>query len=118
MAFHLDFGKKGEDLAAVYLEGQLYRILHRNWTMGKKEIDIIALHDGLLVFVEVKTRHSSDLYWPETAVNKKKQRFLETAAQVFMEQYSHDFRDVRFDVIAITFSGETEYELVHFDDAF
>lgn len=118
MAFHLDFGKKGEEIAARYLEGLPYQILERNWKLRHKEVDIIALYDELLVFVEVKTRNSSEVFWPETAVDWKKRRFLEAAAEVFMEQYPKAFRDIRFDIIAITFSGDTEYELMHFEDAF
>ena len=49
MSESLTLGKKGEDLAAGHLKGKGYRILHRNWKSGKKEIDIVAENDMLRI---------------------------------------------------------------------
>ena len=56
MCDHIYTGRRGEDLAAMYLLTKHYNILHRNWRSGHKEIDIIAKDAGTLVFVEVKSR--------------------------------------------------------------
>ena len=42
MAAHNELGKEGEDLAAAWLAGKGYKILHRNWVQHPHEIDIIA----------------------------------------------------------------------------
>ena len=118
MAFHLDFGKKGEEIAAAFLEGKGYCILHRNWKAGAREVDLIARDGEYLVFAEVKTRQANTPIYPETAVDAAKQRHITSVAERFMEQYAESLFDIRFDIIAITFQNETDYELLHFDDAF
>lgn len=57
MAEHNELGKWGEDEAARFLQRKGFSILERDWRVGKRDLDIIALkEDGkLLVFVEVKT---------------------------------------------------------------
>jgi putative endonuclease len=118
MASHIALGKKGEQIAQNYLDQQQYRILHTNWRWKQKEIDIIAERDGCLVFFEVKTR-ISDLYgWPEEAVHGKKRKYLQLAAEVFLERSATLPDAIRFDIIAITFTSGEAYELEHFEDAF
>lgn len=48
-------GKRGEDLAAEYLQQQGFSIVDRNYWKPWGEIDIIARREGELRFVEVKT---------------------------------------------------------------
>jgi putative endonuclease len=117
MSKHNKIGIKGEQIAADYLLNKGYIILHRNWRWGKKEIDIIAIKDNILVVVEIKTRSGSDLLFPEESVNRKKQGFLKEAATVFMDenpQYIH----LRFDIISILMDGGLVKEIVHFEEAF
>lgn len=52
---------RGEDLAAKFLKEKGYKIIDRNFRKGYGEIDIIAVKDKILVFVEVKTR-TGNLY--------------------------------------------------------
>ena len=49
-------GRRGEELAAGYLEAQGMRIVDRNWRCPEGEIDIVALDGDALVIAEVKTR--------------------------------------------------------------
>lgn len=53
-------GRRAEKAAAVYLEMRGYEIIERNWRRPRCEIDIIALKDGVLHFVEVKYRHNDE----------------------------------------------------------
>ena len=111
-----ELGKLGEDLAVNYLIDNGYQILERNWRSGHKEIDIIALKDGVLAIVEVKTRKSDDYGEPEIAVGITKQRMLIWAADAYV-RYKNLNVDVRFDIISIVISdGEPEIE--HIEDAF
>ena len=52
MAIHNKVGTEGEDLAAAWLLEKGYEILHRNWRHSYFEIDIIALKNKMLHFVE------------------------------------------------------------------
>lgn len=78
MAEHNELGKWGEDEAAHFLQRKGFSILERDWRVGKRDLDIIALkEDGkLLVFVEVKTRRNDVYLQPEEAVNTTKMRIL------------------------------------------
>ena len=61
MSKTINLGNKGEDLAAEMLAEKGYVIISANWRDKHKEIDIIAMDDDTLVFVEVKTR--SENFW-------------------------------------------------------
>jgi putative endonuclease len=110
-------GVKGEQTAADFLLNKGYAILHRNWRSGKKEVDIIAHKDDIVVIVEIKTRSSSHFAFPEDAVNKKKQEFLKLAAEAFMDA-NRQYLNYRFDIVSVIVDGNTIKEIVHFEEAF
>ena len=56
MAYHNELGRWGEDVAASYLRQLGYTILHRDWDYRHRDLDIVAVDDGVLVIAEVKTR--------------------------------------------------------------
>lgn len=112
-----DLGKKGELIARDFLEKNEYEILECNWRSGNAEIDIIASHDNIVIFVEVKTRSNESFGKPETFVNQKKQRLLSYAGLNYMDQKKHEW-EVRFDIIAISFRSPQEYKIKHIKDAF
>ena len=88
MAAHNDLGHKGEDMAAKYLQEQGYFILERNWmNKGRKELDIIATKDDVIVFVEVKTRKVGSVTTPISAVDDKKQRRICLAADSYLKSH-------------------------------
>ena len=55
-------GTEGERQAAEYLEARSFRILERNFRCTQGEIDIIGVHEGYLVFVEVKYRKNGQAH--------------------------------------------------------
>jgi len=101
MARHLSLGKQGEEGAAHYLQQKGFEILHRNWRHSHYEIDIIALKNGVLHFVEVKLRTSAKFGLPEEAVDKRKFRRLLNAADEFLHLHPQ-YRHVQYDIVAIT----------------
>ena len=117
MAKHSKIGVKGEEIAAGFLLNKGYIIVHRNWRSGKKELDIIAVKGDLLVVAEIKTRTSFDFGYPEEAVNRKKQKFIKTAAEAFI-QANPRYLNIRFDIISILIEGEQVKEIMHFEEAF
>jgi len=116
MALHNDLGKQGEVIAKEYLEAKGYEILDENWTHGKAELDLIAYKDRIMVFVEVKARTSIALGEPEDFVDIAKQKQMELASAEYIEIMNHQ-NDIRFDIIAITFT-KNSYTLNHIEDAF
>lgn len=119
MAEHNDLGKWGEDEAALYYEDRGYEILERDWKVGKRDIDLIALTEdkNTLVFVEVKTRQNNDLQEPEEAVDVKKMRNLAIAANAYVKLHGLDM-DVRFDIISVIGKCSCVESIECFEDAF
>lgn len=117
MAAHNELGKRGEAIAKDYLENLGYRILNMNWKYGRAEVDVIASQDGKLIFVEVKTRSSTDYGEPEDFVCTKKEKQLEWASSAYIEQRNHQ-GEIRFDIIAIVFENKDLYKINHIEDAF
>ena len=117
MATHNDLGRAGEGIAKQYLEHNGYEVLEENWTFGKAEVDLIVYKDGIMVFVEVKTRTSVAFGQPEDFVHKAKQKQMELASIEYIELMNHQ-NDIRFDIIAITFTKNKNYNLNHIEDAF
>lgn len=95
-------GRAGEDLALATLKRHGYKILERNYTTPLGEIDLIARHQGMLVFVEIKTRQSQAFGTAREAVSVGKQARLRRIAQYYLNQQRGRGQKVRFDVVAIT----------------
>jgi len=105
-------GKEGEDRAARFLVKQGYRILERNYSTKSGEIDLIALHEGAVVFVEVKTRTNSAYGAPELAVTPRKQLRMVKAALGYIKYKKLHQVPCRFDVVAITSEREQDVALI------
>lgn len=115
-----DIGSWGEDEAARMLAGKGYRILGRRVRFGPKdEIDIVARHAEVLVFVEVKTRADEDFGRPLASVNRAKRRAQSRAAMRYMRRLHPRPPYFRFDVVEVvrdTPSGAPEIR--HIESAF
>lgn len=97
----LVFGKRGEKAAEEYLKKQGYRILKRNYRTKVGEIDLIAEHNNILVFIEVKSRTDAALEHPFMAVTPKKQKKIAQTARSFLAQNKVGDRQIRFDVVSV-----------------
>jgi putative endonuclease len=93
-------GQKGENRATDYLKNEGYKILVRNWTWGKYEIDIIAEKDNMVVFVEVKSRSEDYLDDLIKIVTPAKQKSIIFAADGYIRKFKID-KESRFDVLFI-----------------
>jgi putative endonuclease len=109
-------GREGENAACAWLEARGFRILARNFRAGPGEIDVIAAGEGVLAFIEVKSRSRSAFADLEYSVNgKKRARILETS-KIFLRrnrQYSEE--RLRFDVIYVEGSAAI---IRHLESAF
>jgi putative endonuclease len=106
-----------EDLACSYLRGKGYKILDRNVYRMRKELDVVALDRGTVVFVEVKGRRSSRFGLPAEAMGRTKRRRLVEAARAYIKDKRLMDRPCRFDFVAITFeSGKPK--ISHIENAF
>ena len=78
-------GRCGEDRAAAYLEEGGYKIIRRNFRSYRSEVDLIAVKDDEIVFVEVKARRSRRFGNPKYAVTPKKQRKISMVALYYLK---------------------------------
>jgi putative endonuclease len=112
-------GQRGESAAARFLRKQGYTIVSRSDRGRLGEIDIVAVDERTVVFVEVKTRRSHEAGHPADAVHDEKQRRLTRLALAFLKR--HDLLEcrARFDVVAVTWPDDKGKPLIeHFRDAF
>jgi putative endonuclease len=117
-------GQNAEDLCAARLEALGWRVLARNWRIKAGEIDLIALCGPVLVIVEVKAHHLGSRHGPTApvlAVGPNKQRRIRRLASAWIAGHGRrvGFRDVRFDVVGITFDREGQVAAYdHLENAF
>jgi putative endonuclease len=108
-------GRRGEAIAALYLELSGYRIVARNQRLGPLEIDLVAERDAVTCFVEVRLRRRSTFGSALESVRSHKRRRLREAARRYLAR--HPGRRCRFDVVAIDWRPGTGLELTHVRDA-
>ena len=117
MATHNDLGKKGEIIALNFLKENGYQILETNYRFSRAEIDIIAIYEKVLIFIEVKTRSKNLFGNPEDFINARKLELMMDAAYNYMEKIGHE-GEIRFDVISILMPKNGQMHFDHFKDAF
>lgn len=110
------FGRWGEQAAASYLQARGYTLLAHNLRTPHGEIDLLMSKDGSLIFVEVKTRRSTQFGPPEGSVTRTKQAHLIAAAEAHMQTQPAE-TDWRIDVIAVYRQPGGEIEITHFENA-
>ena len=120
MAAHNELGKKGEEIAAGFLEAKGYHILDRNYRFRKGEIDLVALRiePAELVFVEVKTRSSDQWGYPEEAVTDAKKKILYKTVDAYLYEKNMWTVPNRFDIIAVNMQDPENPLIHHIEDAF
>ncbi|WP_297001797.1 YraN family protein [uncultured Dialister sp.] len=112
------FGREGEALARSYLENKGYRFLSANFRTAHSEIDLIMDDGGVLVFVEVKSRHNRRYGEPVEAVNPFKQRHIRLGARAYVLKRNITDRRIRFDVVEVMVPREGEPRFLHTRNAF
>jgi len=114
--FNSKTGKQGEDIAVETLRTKGYVIQERNWRNKFGELDIIAKKDGVLVFVEVKTKTGEIFGLPEEMVGKGKLQKVRNMATVYMNGKE---TPCRIDVVAVVLSEDGQVtRLTHYENVY
>ena len=111
------FGELGERVAERWLTARGWRVVHRRFRSGHRDIDLVVERDALTAFVEVKTRRGDTFGDPVEAVNWKKQRELGRSARVWVDRHGRPGQAYRFDVIGVLFDG-SRVRIRHVEHAF
>ena len=94
-------GSAGEDLACRYLAEKGYEILERSFRCRSGEIDVIAMKNGEMAFVEVKTRTGRVFGYPADAVDNTKLARMKKCAEYYLMMTERICDSVRLDVIEV-----------------
>ncbi|WP_457962697.1 YraN family protein [Arthrobacter sp. D1-29] len=106
-------GRRGEELAAGYLESVGMLVVERNWRCPDGEIDIVALDADALVIAEVKTRRSLDYGHPFEAVGPEKLARLHRLGSAWCRDRELHMPLRRVDVISVLDDGVAEPLVEH-----
>lgn len=111
-------GNYGEALARAFLAERGYLHLESNWHCSHGEIDIITQDQNTLVFVEVRTRHSTTTESAFASITPRKREKIIASAHLYLEthQYPHD-TDWRIDIIAVSLTPSRKEIVEHIEDA-
>lgn len=112
---HLETGRLGESLAERYFRGKGWTILGRNIRVRFGELDLVALDEGELVIVEVRTRSIGKVLPAEETVGPRKLKILVRSGRIFVEKcrWSGPWR---IDLLGINLDPGGSAELVHLAD--
>ena len=113
-------GNDGENIAVKFLKSKKYIIHTTNYSNRYGEVDIIAEKDGVVAFIEVKTRKNSKFGRPSDYVTLAKQQRIVSAAEYYVH-YNGVTEKLRFDIIEVLTGDNIDnpkYYVNHIEDAF
>jgi putative endonuclease len=113
-------GLDGEVAALEHLLAKGYRILEHRFRVARFEVDLIAEREGVVVFVEVKTRRGMRHGQPAEAVTWERRREMGRVAQVWADRHGGmGGRVLRFDVVEVLQTRDGGVVVTrHIEDAF
>jgi len=111
--------RRGERAAERHVRKLGYKIVARRDRGRLGELDLVAVDDRTIVFIEVKTRRSHDAGRPDEAVGSEKQRRLTRLALAYLKRHDLLEHPARFDVLSVTWpDGVKRPTIAHFKNAF
>ncbi|MET0136226.1 MAG: YraN family protein [Kibdelosporangium sp.] len=113
-----ELGRRGEVLAARYLQSKGLKLLSRNWWHKDGELDLVLADGGLVVFCEVKTRAGTGFGAPEEAVDERKARRIRKLAHAWLSEFRIPWCETRFDIVAILWEPSGPPRVRHIEGAF
>jgi putative endonuclease len=112
-------GRWGERKAVKYLKGKGYSVLALNYRCKVGEIDaVMSTPEGVIVFVEVKSRRKDGLWRAVDAVNKEKRRKIAAVAKYFKKRYNCTDLISRFDIVTVVLDEKKKPIITHYENAF
>jgi putative endonuclease len=113
-------GRDGESRAAAFLEASGFKIVARNVRSRYGEVDLVALEDQTIVFIEVKTWSVYTFDSLSYGISPGKQRrIIETAKYFLSVHREYNSMAIRFDVVFISSAAMTDPgKIIHLRAAF
>ena len=112
-------GRWGEKRCERFLKRKGFRTLVRNFSCRGGEIDLVMVDsEGVVVFVEVKTRADEDFEAVESVITDAKKNRMNRAARYFLAAHNIENRHFRFDFVAIVLGRSGPVQIRHYENAF
>ena len=96
-----ELGARAEEFAAHHLRQQGYHIDQRNLRLRQGEVDMIALHEGWLVVVEVRSYKQGSPLPPHATLSREKQARLRRLAEEVRKRQGRTALPVRIDLVEV-----------------
>lgn len=112
MAEHNILGKRGEDIAIKWLQDNDFKVIDRNWRYGRNELDVVCMHNGVVVIVEIKSR-SAVVDFPEELLPLKKRRSIVRLGAKWLALHKIS-AELRFDLLVVEMGS---LEVSYYKDA-
>ncbi len=113
----VETGANAEQLAVDHLIDHGYEIVERNYRSKLGELDIVAIDRGVMVFVEVRSRTTSEHGDAAAAVGRRKQRQVTRIAEIYLHHRRPVFDELRFDVVTVDGDGTKPDDIDLYQDA-
>ena len=110
--FRKQLGNLGEEIAKNFLIKRGFKIMETNYHYSRAaEVDIIALKNNILHFIEVKTRSSEKFGTPYEAVTQKKLRLIYSGAMYYIQNVVKKYQRFQIDVVGVILKEGCEPEI-------
>jgi putative endonuclease len=114
----LSLGKISEGIAVEFLKKNRFKIIQRNFSCRVGELDIIAKHKNVFVFIEVRSTRGSLFHYPADSITPSKICKLKTLALIWLKKHGINNAPLRFDVVGIVHNDDDTCHVNHIKDAF
>lgn len=112
-------GRWGQNQAERFLNRRGLKTIARNYAFKGGELDLVmADAEGMLIFVEVKTRRSEDFIPALAAVNHDKRQKIIRTARRFLKHFKISERPLRFDIVTVIVGQSGPPDIRHYPNAF
>jgi len=98
-------GDRGEEIAAGMLERAGFAVVERKWRCRQGEIDLVAMREGLCLFVEVRARRSSTMGTAAESITPRKRKHLLAAVASYEGLHPELPDERRIDLITLDREG-------------
>jgi uncharacterized protein (TIGR00252 family) len=111
-------GQLAEDAALAFLQVRGLKLIERNARYSVGETDLILMHEGTLVFAEVRQRKSDRFGGAAQSIDRRKMKKCALAAQCWLKQH-RQFAELpcRFDAVLLS-GRENDWRIEWLRDAF
>lgn len=110
-------GQLGEKITYEWLKRNKYNVIAKNYKSEYGEIDLIAINEQYICFVEVKLRSEHCGYSPKESVNLAKQKKIIKTAISFLKKHPCKYQP-RFDVSEVVKTNTGDFKIDYIIDAF